>query len=272
MIINIIIAVKNDSNNLRSTLDSISNQEYDKINLIIMNGGNDLETDQIIKEYNYLISVYRKESDNGVYYAWNKALCFIENGWVHFLGAGDVYPNNRTLLNIVNLLQVSGDSYKFAYGNLVFNYKKCKTYKRHSNHLGLGTWENGRPWTPKHTETLTNSDVFKNITFVEDYRLASDLDFMLKVFESYPALYIPIDIIVMDVNDGVSVNINNYEEANSEIKKILCQLKIYPPLNVWLLNTLKVKLKLCIIKFAPKAATKKVFNFFRFLKNEPPYY
>lgn len=89
-IVTIITVVKNGEKHLESTIQSVINQSYDKIEYIIIDGGSTDGTLDIIRKYENFISYWISEPDRGLYDAMNKGWRLAsENSYILFLGAGD---------------------------------------------------------------------------------------------------------------------------------------------------------------------------------------
>ena len=85
-LISIITVVYNDVISLEATIESVINQSYDKIEYIIIDGGSNDGSVEVIKKYDEQIAYWISEPDNGVYDAMNKALKIIYRGLGIFFG------------------------------------------------------------------------------------------------------------------------------------------------------------------------------------------
>lgn len=88
-LISIIIVTFNAAKTLQKALDSIFEQQYPHIEIIIIDGLSTDNTVEILKANNAKITFWKSEKDNGIYDAMNKALNFIKGDRVFFLGADD---------------------------------------------------------------------------------------------------------------------------------------------------------------------------------------
>ena len=71
-LISIITVVFNGIEYLEETILSVANQTYCNIEYIIIDGGSDDGTLEIIKKYPHIIDLWVSENDNGIYDAMNK--------------------------------------------------------------------------------------------------------------------------------------------------------------------------------------------------------
>ncbi len=88
--VSVIIVTLNAASHLQRCLNSIYNQKYPFLDIIVIDGGSTDGTANILKKNSGKLSYWRSEPDNGIYDAMNKALDKINSQWVYFLGADDV--------------------------------------------------------------------------------------------------------------------------------------------------------------------------------------
>ena len=70
----IIIATYNAENDIEGTIESIINQGYENIELVIVDACSTDKTLEIINKYSQYIKKIISERDNGIYDAWNKGI------------------------------------------------------------------------------------------------------------------------------------------------------------------------------------------------------
>jgi len=98
--LSIITVVFNNYNNLERTIKSVINQTYKKIEYIIVDGGSNDGTLDIIKKFDTQISKWISESDKGIYDAMNKGINIAAGDYLWFLNAGDEIYSNETVEKI----------------------------------------------------------------------------------------------------------------------------------------------------------------------------
>ncbi len=79
------------------TLESIASQDLDNAELIVIDGGSDIETIEILNNYSSIITHLISEKDNGIYDAMNKGIKLAKGKWLNFMNAGDRYFSKNTL-------------------------------------------------------------------------------------------------------------------------------------------------------------------------------
>ena len=89
-LLSIIIATRNCADDLKKTLDSISQTIWDVTYEIIIQDGNSSDhTLSVAASYPQLNLHVESSPDTGVYDAWNKAVQRASGEWILFMGAGD---------------------------------------------------------------------------------------------------------------------------------------------------------------------------------------
>jgi glycosyltransferase involved in cell wall biosynthesis len=118
-LISIIIVTYNAANYLQNAIDSVVNQTYKNIELIIIDGLSTDQTVNIIKKNETKITFWKTEKDLGIYDAMNKAVKYCKGDFYLFLGADDILYNNlhEVVLNITDLNHL-------YYGDVYFEKNK----------------------------------------------------------------------------------------------------------------------------------------------------
>ncbi len=88
--ISIIIVTYNAAKTLQACLDSIYQQKYPAIQIVVIDGKSTDGTIEIIQQNATRLAYWVSEKDAGIYDAMNKGLRHITGDWVYFLGADDV--------------------------------------------------------------------------------------------------------------------------------------------------------------------------------------
>jgi len=105
--ITIVTVTFRDAWNLSKTMQSTFDQNQDLFEYIIVNGGDDEETDSIIefwrkngkKDFKYV-----KEKDDGVYDAMNKGVKYATGDYICFMNAGDRFKSPMTIDYVYDVL------------------------------------------------------------------------------------------------------------------------------------------------------------------------
>lgn len=123
-LVSIVIVTYNAERHLKACMESIKQQNYELLQLIVIDGGSTDSTQNIIQAYENIVDVWHSESDKGIYDAMNKAIPYVKGQWILFLGADDLLePGFADMLNELKdpwgiyygMVDVNGIIYKDPY-------------------------------------------------------------------------------------------------------------------------------------------------------------
>ncbi len=102
IICNIITIAKNCESNISKTLASVSHQDYNYINHIIIDGKSTDLTLKIVNSFPHtkIFQVYQQNSQ-GIAAAFNEGLRYVSGDLVLFLNAGDLLVNSQVITQVV---------------------------------------------------------------------------------------------------------------------------------------------------------------------------
>lgn len=100
-LVSIIIATYNSELDIAKCLQSVTNQSYKNIEIIIMDGGSSDKTLDIAKSFKDDRIKIVSEKDRGIYDARNKAVDLSIGDWVAFIGSDDVYYHTDAIASLM---------------------------------------------------------------------------------------------------------------------------------------------------------------------------
>jgi glycosyltransferase involved in cell wall biosynthesis len=103
-LISVITVVFNNVEHLDKTIQSVSNQTYDNIEYIIIDGGSTDGTLDIIKKHENCIDFWISEPDAGIYDAMNKGIERATGKWAIFMNSGDWFHSANVVQEIFSTL------------------------------------------------------------------------------------------------------------------------------------------------------------------------
>jgi len=89
-LISIITVCLNSEKTIEETILSVVKQTYSNIEYIIIDGGSQDKTIEIIKKYQEKISTFVSEKDDGLYFAFNKGMKFVNGKMFGYVNADDI--------------------------------------------------------------------------------------------------------------------------------------------------------------------------------------
>jgi glycosyltransferase involved in cell wall biosynthesis len=247
MKISIITVVYNNENTIKDAIDSVLSQSYKNIEYIIIDGASTDQTINIIKSYEKKITKFISEKDLGIYDAMNKGILQATGDIIGILNSDDLYENNKIIEIITNEF-IKDIELDILYGNLVYVEKNDITKivrKWISCDYDMTFFERGD--VPPHPSLFLKKKVYNTVGLFDlKYKLASDYEFMLRVFKknSFKSKYINQVFVKMRLGGATNKNFRNIYLGNLEI------------LKAWKNNSLKIP-----ILFIPKRILKRLFQF-----------
>ncbi len=103
---------------LERTIRSVANQDYPRLEYIVIDGGSTDGTLETIKENEGNITQWVSESDQGIYDAMNKGVRMAHGEYCIFMNAGDTFVTPHTVSDFFSQLYAPAD---VAYGDIIKN-------------------------------------------------------------------------------------------------------------------------------------------------------
>lgn len=137
--VSIIICVLNGEKSIYKTVESILNQDYLNLELIIIDGGSSDNTIEIIKSFDSSKIKWISEPDKGISDAFNKGIKLATGDYINFQGDGDGFINNNSISDLFSNLNlkespiVCGNIQRIDInGNLIYKTKINKSFNKKS--------------------------------------------------------------------------------------------------------------------------------------------
>lgn len=172
--ISIITVSLNADKYLEKTIQSVLNQTYKNIEYIIIDGGSNDKTVEIIKKYDSMIDYWVSEPDNGIFDAMNKGIDLAKGDWLTFLNAGDNYINKEIISKIIEKLEDNQSLYGFGFNEQIYvgNRKYERTRLPRNIIYNMPTCHNAM-FFPKN----------KTIKYRLEYEVSSDYNYFREYIE-----------------------------------------------------------------------------------------
>lgn len=95
--ISVITVVYNDVAHIRETMESFFSQTWEEKEYIVVDGGSNDGTADIVREYAERLAWWCSEKDEGIYEAMNKGIGHCSGDWINILNSGDVFASKYSL-------------------------------------------------------------------------------------------------------------------------------------------------------------------------------
>lgn len=212
-LISVITVVFNGAEYIEQTIRSVLNQTYQNIEYIVIDGGSQDGTIDIIKKYSDRIGTWISEPDKGIYDAINKGIDRCNGVLISTLNSDDYYSNDDVVQRIVDRYDETIGIY---YGDvkIVERDTGSASYTRYANlsKIRYGMYLN-------HPATFIRAELYKRFgTYSMQYKIAADYDMLLQLFlEKCRFSYIKDEMVSM--RDG-GVSIEQGLLAKSEVLQV----------------------------------------------------
>ncbi|QNK77425.1 MULTISPECIES: glycosyltransferase family 2 protein [Winogradskyella] len=245
MKVSIITATYNSEKTIEACMASVLHQSYPDIEYIIVDGGSNAETLELLhataKEYpNIILS---SEPDKGIYDALNKGIAKATGAIVGFVHSDDFLADNDVISTIVaafNTHQVDGVYGDLHYVALENTDKVIRNWI--SQPFVFNLLKQG--WMPAHPTLYLKKSIYdKYGLFDLKYKIAADYDFILRIFrqENLSFFYLPKTIVKMRIGGASNKNLKNILQKSKEDYRAIKTNHIGNWLTVLLKNVSKLK-------------------------------
>lgn len=197
--ISVITATWNCAGTISDCFGSISRQDYEHREHIVVDGGSTDGTLSIVKRCADQISIFLSEPDRGIYDALNKGVNMATGDVVGFLHADDYYASDDVLSRVAKAF--ADPSVCAVYGDLEYVRKQdaSKVVRRWKSEP-FDRRNLGRGWMPAHPTLYVRREWYSRIGgFDISYRIAADYLSILKLFmqPDFKAVYLPDVLVTM---------------------------------------------------------------------------
>lgn len=192
---------------------------------IVIDGGSNEESLNVIKPYRKFISRLVVESDDGIYDAMNKSLEYVSAEYVIFMGSGDFFASRNVLYDVSGHLNGESD---VVYGN-VYEVRTNGDIIKTDVHSFSDKWKQVKRKSfgdipimkglPPHQATFVKKDVIKKHKFDLKYKVSADWDLIFRLYNSgYKFKSVP-NVIAWYPNGGFSAQ--NSAQWLKDVRSIL---------------------------------------------------
>lgn len=203
--ISLITAVWNDAEHIEKTIQSVLSQTYPDIEYIIIDGGSNDGTVDVIKKYDDKIAYWVSESDKGVYDAMNKGIAASTGDFVIFMNSGDTFHSEDAIekmcLNNVEKNTIVYGNVSVKYWDGVYVEKPHEFFKTSMKFKGVGIC---------HQTVFFPGEILKRIRYNLSYSIASDYDLMYRMWKK-GVNFVYRDVVVADYEWGNGISSNPYK-------------------------------------------------------------
>jgi glycosyltransferase involved in cell wall biosynthesis len=164
----------NNREGLAKTIKSVVNQTSSDYEFIIIDGGSNDGSQEVIKEYSAQITYWVSEHDKGIYNGMNKGIAKARGTYVNFMNSGDIFYDEETLEKVSSLM----DDSDFIIGK---DYNKDPDTGEVfttilPTRISMAAFY---MWTLPHQSAFIRRSLFENSPYDESLRIVADWKFYM---------------------------------------------------------------------------------------------
>ncbi|PCJ15895.1 MAG: glycosyl transferase [Candidatus Cloacimonadota bacterium] len=181
---------------LEATIKSVLNQsEASNIEFIVIDGGSDDGSIEVIEKYKSKIDIIKIEGDKGIFDAMNKGINLSNGKYCYYLNSGDEFASNDVLEVVINTITETNSEYNIIHGSVA-------TY-RFNEYIGLSK---SYPWLA-HQSAFVKRDLLLDYRFDESLKIFGDLDLWTRLRKDGKYICYEVDKVIANMElDGIGSN------------------------------------------------------------------
>lgn len=201
-LITVITVVFNGAETLRDTIESVMMQSYGNIEYIIVDGGSDDATVDILMQYDHIIDYWVSEKDAGIYDAMNKGISLCSGEYVGMLNSDDMFADKNVLQDIADRFEMAKVDAIFSCLNIVDKnnlrkiLRKYRVAKLSSALLRIGVMP------PHPTFYCKRSCYEEGGMYKNDYKIAADFEMLVRLLVKQKISWSFIDKVTVTMRSG----------------------------------------------------------------------
>lgn len=204
----VILPIKDpDLDELRRAMDSVLDQTWKNVELIVMDAASGPETVDVLRDYDDRIDYWRSAKDRGNYDAMNQAIDLAAGDWLYFLGADDV------VVDMLHRLALRCQDRRTVYYGDVYMASRNRVYD------GPFPWHKLRFKNVCHQAVFYPRTVFEKYRYQLQYNSCADYDLNIKLWadRSFKTQYLPELIAIYGVGESTFINDPVFDRDQAEL-------------------------------------------------------
>lgn len=229
-LLTVVTVVYNGSDALEKTIRSVLLQTYPHIEYIVVDGGSDDGSVDVIRRYESGIASWKSESDTGIYDAMNKGVRMSEGEWICFLNCGDVFVDDTVVQRIAENIEALSEP-DIVYGNIFVNSSEGSLIERKAKEPC-----NIHRMYFCHQSAFVKTSVMRKYMFDERHKMSADLKFFKQChYGGHTFVHLDFPTVIYDTGgisnvnreQGLRDNIAVIRETDAGYRKYLFMLRLY---------------------------------------------
>ena len=178
-LISIVMVTFNCERYLGQAMESVLNQSYSNVEVIVVDGGSTDGTLEIVQSFGDAVSYWQSEADKGIYDAMNKGISLATGDWIGFKNADDWYCDGAFDVLVKSIHKNPAADVWYGNSYSVVQEDPLELSPFFTDHSTLG----GNPGID-HRSCFIRLKLHRKILFDTRYRLAADFDVFWRLKKS----------------------------------------------------------------------------------------
>lgn len=243
MRLSIITVVFNRESTISRALQSIRDQSYKDVQLVIIDGASTDNTVALAQQFvDDKKDIFLSEPDDGLYHALNKGIKLATGDVIGFMHSDDVFTGKHALKRLA--LEFSNPDVDAVYGDLqyackndlskIVRYWRSGSFSRTKLYFG---------WMVPHPTFFMRREKYMRLgSFSEKFTISADYEAILRYFVTgvINAVYIPEVIVTMSVGGVSNKSLPNIIQKMKEDYRIIRNYKLGGFLTLFLKSARKI--------------------------------
>jgi putative colanic acid biosynthesis glycosyltransferase len=208
---------------LARTIASVSDQSYDGLEYIVVDGGSSDGSTALLESQAGGIARWVSEPDRGLYDAMNKGVRIASGDWVLFMNAGDTFHNRNVVADVFSR---PADDADIIYGHMMRHYAG-QNVQRLVRSRPVSALPLSMPCS--HQSLFARRTLLLQIPFADDLSIVADHDFLLRA-QRVGARFRQIDRIIGNFATGGTSD-RNRRESMRQLRHILQRHGLMTPVR-----------------------------------------
>lgn len=224
----IITVVYNGKKTIEGTISSVLSQSFNDYEYIVIDGGSDDGTLDVLSEYEVRLSALISERDNGVYDAMNKGLNMAKGDYICFLNCGDFLFDETTLSHVSKMIEMN-NGYDIYYGRAVVSFPNGNECWQVCGDVSNNILNRKEVYLSEasiggdiiHQSIFASRRCFDGNAFNTTYRIRAELDWYYGCIEKGYSFYNMNMPICRYTYGGISEDIDSINKGIDETRMII---------------------------------------------------
>lgn len=198
-LISVITICRNESPHIKKTIQSVKQQTFLDYEHVVIDGGSEDGTVEIIESLSYDKMCWISEPDRGIYHAMNKGLAMARGSYLLFLNGGDALYSENVFREIFSFLTTN----KLIAGKICFEFDdKLSLIEDAPLAMSSAFLIESSLF---HPATFIHKSLFEKLgPYDESFKIAGDYEFFLRCLKAGAPYGKVENVIALFRRDGVS--------------------------------------------------------------------